>query len=61
VASNSVLREKVKRLEDNSVKVFIPSPKYCVDNGVMVASLGYFYAKRKLFSPLNIDCNSVFI
>ncbi len=60
VASNSVLRKKVKELEKKGVKIFIPSPKYCVDNGAMVATLGYFYAKRNMFSSLDIECKSVF-
>lgn len=60
VASNSVLRKKVKSLEKKSIKVFIPSPKYCVDNGAMVATLGYFYAKKNMLSPLDIECKSVF-
>lgn len=60
VASNSVLREKVRNLEDGKRKVFLPSPKYCVDNGAMVAILGGFYAKKNIFSPLDSECRSVF-
>ncbi len=60
VAANSVLRNKVRKLESNDIRVYIPSPKYCLDNGAMIAVLGYFLARRKMFSALDIDCNSVF-
>jgi N6-L-threonylcarbamoyladenine synthase len=61
VAANSVLRTKMKKLEGEKMKVYIPSIKYCIDNAAMVATLGYFYAKRNLFSNMELDCKSTFL
>lgn len=42
VARNSELRKRIsKEMEEKGVKIFIPSPRHCTDNGAMVASLGY--------------------
>lgn len=60
VSANSVLRQKIKNLEKDNLNIYIPSVKYCLDNAAMVATLGYFYAKRGIYSPLDIECNSVF-
>lgn len=39
VAVNKRLRELLKELD---VQLYLPSPKYCMDNGAMVAGLGYW-------------------
>ncbi len=42
VASNSELRRRLYRLKDErGAQVVIPPPRLCVDNGAMVAGLGY--------------------
>jgi N6-L-threonylcarbamoyladenine synthase len=61
VAANSVLREKIKAMKTSHLKVAIPSIKYCLDNGAMVATMGYFLAKNNIYSSLKIDCNSIFV
>ncbi len=42
VARNEELRKKVsKEMKERGIKVFIPTPRHCTDNGSMIASLGY--------------------
>ncbi|MBE9527807.1 MAG: tRNA (adenosine(37)-N6)-threonylcarbamoyltransferase complex transferase subunit TsaD [Proteobacteria bacterium] len=47
VACNSRLREKAaKECERHSYDLYIPPPKYCSDNGAMIAALGYHKLKK---------------
>jgi N6-L-threonylcarbamoyladenine synthase len=47
VAANSRLREKMKEKADaDAIEVFFPSPKFCTDNGAMIALAGYHWLKR---------------
>lgn len=47
VAANSRLREKMnERAEGEGLKVFFPAPKFCTDNGAMIALAGYHWLKR---------------
>jgi len=47
VAANSRLREKMKEVaEAEGFEVFSPSPKFCTDNGAMIALAGYHWLKR---------------
>jgi N6-L-threonylcarbamoyladenine synthase len=47
VAANSRLREKLKEDASRSgLTVFCPSPKFCTDNGAMIALAGYHWLKR---------------
>jgi N6-L-threonylcarbamoyladenine synthase len=47
VAANSRLREKMKAKADaDAIEVFFPSPKFCTDNGAMIALAGYHWLKR---------------
>ena len=47
VAANSRLREKLKDDASRSgLTVFYPSPKFCTDNGAMIALAGYHWLKR---------------
>lgn len=56
VASNSFLRDKLKaRCDKAGVKLYIPSPILCTDNGAMVASAAYQKAKLGLKSDLHLD------
>jgi len=41
VSANSLLREKLKELEDKGYKVFMPKMEFTSDNGAMVAYVGY--------------------
>jgi N6-L-threonylcarbamoyladenine synthase len=47
VACNSRLREKAaKECASHSYDLYIPPPKYCSDNGAMIAALGYHKLKK---------------
>jgi N6-L-threonylcarbamoyladenine synthase len=47
VAANSRLREKMKEEADLAgLTVFYPAPKFCTDNGAMIALAGYYWLKR---------------
>jgi len=47
VAANSRLRERMKeRAEQEGLEVFFPAPKFCTDNGAMIALTGTHWLKR---------------
>ena len=47
VAANSRLREKMKeKAGAEGMEVYFPSPKFCTDNGAMIALAGYHWLKR---------------
>ena len=59
VAANSKLREEFSYAADKeNIKVYIPPVKLCMDNGAMVASLGYFEFKKGNISNPDIDVYS---
>jgi N6-L-threonylcarbamoyladenine synthase len=47
VAANSRLRAKmIERASATGLRVFCPAPKFCTDNGAMIALTGYHWLKR---------------
>ncbi len=47
VAANSRLREKMKEKPGaETIETFFPAPKFCTDNGAMIALTGYEWLKR---------------
>jgi N6-L-threonylcarbamoyladenine synthase len=47
VAANSRLREKMKeKAEAEGLQLFYPAPKFCTDNGAMIALAGYHWLRR---------------
>jgi N6-L-threonylcarbamoyladenine synthase len=47
VAANSRLRERIKEQADaKGIQVFSPAPKFCTDNGAMIALTGYHWLMR---------------
>src|SRR5215467_1173578 len=47
VAANSRLRAKMtERANNHQLQVFYPAPKFCTDNGAMIALTGYHWLKR---------------
>ena len=47
VAANSRLRASMKEKADGAgVQVFYPAPKFCTDNGAMIALAGYHALQR---------------
>jgi N6-L-threonylcarbamoyladenine synthase len=56
VASNSLLRERLKKLADEEgVVIHFPKQVYCTDNGAMIASAGYFDFIRGKVSGLDLN------
>jgi N6-L-threonylcarbamoyladenine synthase len=54
VAANKVLRRELENAVKEKLtgaKLLIPDFKYCTDNAAMIATAGYFKAKRKKFTP----------
>ena len=59
VASNNRLRSVIiERCKVEGISVYVPSPKYCTDNGAMVAVTAHFYARKGLFSPVDVKAYS---
>ena len=53
VAANAELRSQLKSAVENKLagaKLVIPDLKYCTDNAAMIATAGYFKARRKDFT-----------
>jgi N6-L-threonylcarbamoyladenine synthase len=47
VAANSRLREKMKeKAGAENIETFFPAPKFCTDNGAMIALAGYEWLQR---------------
>ncbi len=56
VACNSRLRERLAeaaRKED--LRLFVPPPRFCSDNGAMVAALGYHQIKKGMTGTLDMN------
>jgi N6-L-threonylcarbamoyladenine synthase len=59
VASNGRLREIfLERCRKESLEVRFSSPRFCTDNGAMVAVLGLFYHQREIESPIDVKAYS---
>jgi N6-L-threonylcarbamoyladenine synthase len=47
VAANSRLRAKIKeKAEAEGIEVYCPAPRFCTDNGAMIALAGYHWLRR---------------
>jgi len=56
VAANKKLKMKLKtKLGELGVKLYIPEPKLCTDNGAMIASAAFFTKPNNM--PLNLQAN----
>ncbi|MBI5827636.1 MAG: tRNA (adenosine(37)-N6)-threonylcarbamoyltransferase complex transferase subunit TsaD [Deltaproteobacteria bacterium] len=56
VACNSRLRQRFEeRARQEGVRLFIPPPRFCSDNGAMVAALGYHQLKKGMIAPLDLN------
>jgi N6-L-threonylcarbamoyladenine synthase len=59
VAANSRLREKMKqKAEMEGLKVYFPAPKFCTDNGAMIALAGYHLLKRGRRDDFRLNANA---
>lgn len=56
VACNAYLKNELKKVCDTrGVKFFFPSPRYCTDNGAMIAFVGAYKAARGEFDGFGLD------
>ena len=56
VAANSVLREALQKMCDNTGRKLLVAPRpLCTDNAVMVASLAYHKFKAGQFADLTLE------
>ena len=56
VAANSRLRSKMSETaKKNGLKLFLPSPYLCTDNGAMIAAVAYHRLKYGMTSGLNLN------
>ncbi len=61
VACNSLLRQELEGLaQDLGGELFIPSPKFCMDNGAMIAYAGYEAIVAHQISDLTLEARSRF-
>jgi N6-L-threonylcarbamoyladenine synthase len=59
VAANRRLRDVVaRRCAVEGIAAHTPSPEYCTDNGAMIAVTACFYARRRLFSGIDMKAFS---
>jgi N6-L-threonylcarbamoyladenine synthase len=59
VACNRALRRAFQeQTEKRGVPLLIPSPKYCTDNGAMIAWLAWEYLRRGDNSPLSLNAQA---
>jgi N6-L-threonylcarbamoyladenine synthase len=56
VAANSLLRERMRLLAEQSGKRFVtPSPALCTDNGAMIAYAGWLLASQGYAHALDLE------
>lgn len=56
VACNRLLRDELsKHAQKYGIKVYIPGPKYCTDNAVMIAWAGHRYYKKGVYSDMRLN------
>lgn len=59
VSANSYLRDRMKSAcDENGIKLNIPKPVYCTDNGAMIASYAYFKYLDNDFSDMSLNAIS---
>lgn len=56
VAANSALRSKLKQAcKEKNLSLFLPSPRYCTDNAVMIAKAAHIKLQTNSFSDFSTD------
>ena len=55
VSANSYIREAMKSLEKENIKVYMPDLKLCTDNAAMIASAGYYNFIKRKTSDLHLN------
>ncbi len=55
VACNSRLRQRLQEIEEQRrIRVYLPLPRYCSDNGAMVAAYAYHLLRHNRIAPMDI-------
>ena len=55
VSANSYIRDAMKSLEKENIKVYMPDLKLCTDNAAMIASAGYYNFIKEKTSDLYLN------
>jgi N6-L-threonylcarbamoyladenine synthase len=56
VACNSRLRQRLtEEARKRDIRLFIPEPRFCTDNGAVVASLGFRQIEKGMFGGLDMN------
>ena len=55
VSANSYIRNAMKSLEKENIKVYMPDLKLCTDNAAMIASAGYYHFIKGKTSDLYLN------
>lgn len=56
VAANTLLRRRIKEAGGRlGVETYIPSARYCTDNGAMIAMAGVLHYERGHFAPIDVS------
>ena len=59
VGANTLLRQELEKMAQQSGRKMLIAPKkYCTDNAVMVASLGYYKYKAGLFADMTLEAKA---
>jgi N6-L-threonylcarbamoyladenine synthase len=59
VAANSLLRSELGEMASKTGRNLLVAPKkYCTDNAVMIASLGYYKYKAGLFADMTLEAKA---
>ena len=59
VAANSALRSELEKMAQKTGRVLLVAPKkYCTDNAVMIASLGYHKYKAGIFADMTLEAKA---
>lgn len=58
VAANQRLRHKLDlrfKIQDLRTKLYLPNPKYCTDNGAVIASAAFFNNKKFAWNKIDVN------
>lgn len=56
VACNKYLKQRLQSFADKKkISFFVPAPRFCTDNGAMIAFVGHYKAQQEKFSDFNLD------
>lgn len=59
VACNKYIRQRLQLVaQKQNIPFYVPSPKFCTDNGAMIAFVGHYKAQQEKFDDLSLDMYS---